>query len=79
MICGNVERIVQTEEQRAALTALGYHLLKSDGMSKTKEPETATPEVKTLKQLKEAAKEAGIEGYNSLNKAELEAVLKDVM
>lgn len=78
LINGNVERIAVSERSIAYLKAEGF---KEMGEAETSPaaPEKADITSLDLSQLKALAKEKGIAGYSSLTKAELLAMLKDVV
>ncbi len=76
----NVERVVETAEQAAKLKSAGYKEI--GGVSPAppghEAPGMALEEL-TVAQLRELAKEKGLEGCGSLSKAELVSVLKGVV
>lgn len=76
--CMNVERIAETEEQITKLKAKGF--LEMEPQPK---PETASGPGQigemSLNELKELARQKGLDGYASLTKAELREALKDVV
>lgn len=78
LIMNNVERVAEGESQIRKLKSAGFKLLKEDIMPQDEE---SKPELEEMKadELKTLAKEKGIEGAASLTKAELLAVLKDVI
>lgn len=78
LIMNNVERIAEGEAQILKLKSDGFKPLEEDVVPQEEEPK---PELEEMKadELKALAKEKGIEGAASLTKAELLAVLKDVV
>lgn len=76
--CMNVERIAETEEQITKLKAKGFL-----EMEPQPQPETAPGPGQigemSLNELKELARQKGLDGYASLTKAELRGALKDVV
>lgn len=72
--CKNVERIVDSEAKAKKLEAAGF-VVCDDGKGVTRE-ETKEVKEMTLSELRNLAKEKGIEGAGSLTKAELLSVLK---
>ena len=79
VIKDNVERIIDNSKLTDYL-AKGYkqiEIIKEDNKSGVV-PENGDVSKLTVQQLKELAKERNIEGYSSLNKEELIAVLKQV-
>ena len=79
-IRGNVEREAETEEMCACLEAQGFKKVIPEQQTKELPPEEDKIPLEQMNaaQLKEFAKDKGIEGANSLTKAELLTVLKDV-
>ena len=79
-IRGNVEREAGTKEMCSRLEAEGYKkvILEQQPEGELPEEETIPLEQMSAAQLKQYAKGKGIEGLNSLTKAELLAVLKEV-
>lgn len=61
----NVVRIVETEGQKTALESQGFKEVKLDYDNMT------------LNDLKQAAKDKGVEGYSTMKKDELVAALKE--
>lgn len=76
LIKGNVERIVETQSQAERYLANGFKSL--DVVSEQKKEDGKSLDKMNVTELKELAKEKGIEGYESLTKNELMAVLKEV-
>lgn len=78
LIMNNVERIAGEESQIRKLKAVGFKTLEA---SDCKTDEESKPELEKMKadELKALANKKGIEGTASLTKAELLAVLKDVI
>ena len=78
LIKGNVERIVLSEEQAKKLEANSFKRVTADEQT---QPEKGTEDTKpsleglTVKELREMAKEKGIEAASSLNKEDLLKVL----
>lgn len=79
-IRGNVEREAGTEEMCARLEAEGFKKIIPEQQAEGQPPEEETIPLEQMSaaRLKEYAKGKGIEGANSLTKAELLAVLKEV-
>ncbi|MEG0216039.1 MAG: Rho termination factor N-terminal domain-containing protein [Hungatella sp.] len=78
LIRGNVERVAETEEQAARLEAQGFEEIGCDPEMKREKKMSPLSGMK-VDELKVLAEEKGIEGYASLTKEELLAVLKDVV
>lgn len=78
LIRGNVERVAESQEQIDRLKGEGYKELSSTLQPK-EEPAGKAPEEMTVAELRELANEHGIEGIAGLNKAELLAVVKEVV
>lgn len=76
VIRDNVERVIKEEALQQYLTN-GYQLL--DKNISIKQQEKKELSLLKTEELKKLAKEKGINGYSSLNKEELLAVLKDVV
>lgn len=72
---GNVERVAETQAQIENYLLKGFKPL--DTVPESKETEKNLSKM-NVTELKERAKEKGIEGYSSLTKEELLSVLKDV-
>lgn len=84
LIMNNVERIAEGEAQVRKLKDAGFKILEETGCKpgeESKPEEESKQELEEMKteELKTLAKEKGIEGAASLTKAELLAVLKDVV
>lgn len=77
MINGNVERIADTEAQAAKFRVLGYKELK-EGTAVHQMAAKKPLDKMTMPELKDLAKERGIDGAGSLTKAEILEALKDV-
>ena len=79
-IRGNVEREAGTKEMGSRLEAEGFKKVIPEQQAEGQSPEEETIPLEQMSavQLKEYAKSKGIEGANSLTKAELLAVLKEV-
>ena len=79
-IRGNVEREAGTKEMCSRLEAEGKKKVIPEQQAEGQSPEEETIPLEQMSavQLKEYAKSKGIEGANSLTKAELLAVLKEV-
>lgn len=79
-IRGNVEREAGTKEMCSRLEAEGFKKVIPEQQPEGQQPEEETIPLEQMSaaQLKEYAKSKGIEGANSLTKAELMAVLKEV-
>ncbi|MEJ8761703.1 Rho termination factor N-terminal domain-containing protein [Enterocloster sp. HCN-30185] len=79
-IRGNVEREAGTKEMCSRLEAEGFKKVIPEQQAEGQSPEEETIPLEQMSavQLKEYAKSKGIEGANSLTKAELLAVLKEV-
>lgn len=78
MIKKNVERVVSNAGQAARLKKDGFKELMGVPDVQGNENEKKLEDM-TASELKNLAKEKGIEGYNSLSKKELLSVLKDVV
>lgn len=86
LVKGNVERIVEDQVKAERLKADGFKELDAVGEVKAEAiigPNAPVEPGKSLEdmmvvELKALAKERGIDGVSSLNKADLLAVLKDV-
>lgn len=76
LIKGNVERIAETQAQAEKYISKGFKML--DVAKEAKKEEGKSLDKMNVTELKELAKQKGIEGYESLTKNELLAVLKDV-
>ncbi len=75
---GNVERIANTPTKVAKLQAEGFEPM--ENLKKPDEGQEAKAyESMTVAELKDVAKEKGLEGYSSLTKEQLLDVLKDVV
>lgn len=77
-INGNVERETESELMAEKLKSLGFKEIDSP-VDEEVQGDLTDIEKMTVTNLKALAKEKGIEGAASLNKAELLAVLKDVV
>ena len=79
-IRGNVEREAGTKEMCSRLEAEGFKKVIPEQQAEGQSPEEETIPLEQMSavQLKEYAKSKGIEGANSLTKAELLAVLREV-
>ena len=79
-IRGNVEREAGTKEMCSRLEAEGFKKVIPEQQAEGQQPEEETIPLERMSaaQLKEYAKSKGIEGANSLTKAELMSVLKEV-
>lgn len=79
-IRGNVEREAGTKEMCSRLEAEGFKKVIEEQQMEGQPPEKETIPLEQMSaaQLKEYAKDKGIEGANSLTKAELLAVFKEV-
>ncbi len=79
-IRGNVEREAGTKEMCSRLEAEGFKKVIPEQQVEGQQPEEETIPLEQMSaaQLKEYAKSKGIEGANSLTKAELMSVLKEV-
>lgn len=75
---GNVERIADTAEQIAKLKSGGFREIGADRQETPAAPAQKLEDM-TVTKLRELAKEKGLADCGSLNKAELVAVLKDVV
>lgn len=75
----NVERVVVSEIAANKLISEGFRPIDSVETEQAPEGEVTDIEKMTVPALKALAKENGIEGAKSLNKEELQAVLKDVV
>ena len=77
LIRKNVERVAVKEARIEKLKALGFRPIGGDAAEIVQA--AADINTKTVAELKAIAKEKEIEGYSSLTKEELLAVLKDVV
>lgn len=84
----NVERMAITQEQAAKLEAEGFVRINAAGTKPSKEPvpkaakstaEQRHLEDMTTAQLRAAAKEKGLQGYQGLSREELLRIIKDVV
>lgn len=73
----NVERVAETPGQIEKLKACGYNILNEGKVAKDESSVELTG--MNMTELKELAKEKGLEGYSSLTKDQLLEVLKDVV
>lgn len=73
----NVERVAETPGQIEKLKAYGYSVL--NGGKTVKDESSVELTGMNMTELKELAKEKGLEGYSSLTKEQLLEVLKDVV
>lgn len=83
-IRGNVERIAKTDAQAEKLKKNGFKPVAMAEAAETSTKEVTAPEAPdldamTVLELKTLAKDKGIAGASSLNKAELLEMLKDVV
>lgn len=78
LIKGNVERVAETTEQVEMLKANGFEEIGGVEKTNTEQEDKSLSGMK-VDALKALAKEKDIEGYASLTKEELLAVLKDVV
>ena len=73
----NVERVVESETTRDALINNGFEMIGTqENGTNNKEEESKSLEELTVKELKEIAKEKGIEGYSDMKREELLEVLE---
>lgn len=78
LIRNNVERVAKSETQIAKLKAEGFEEMPSMEATDKQQEAKELSEMNT-QELKQVAKERGIEGYSGLKKEELLEVLKDVV
>lgn len=77
----NVEKVADQESAIAILKKQGYEEVQMEQAEQAPPEDPKTPDLDSMKvnELKELAKVKGIEGCSSLTKAELIAILKDVV
>lgn len=76
----NVERVAESEYAVEKLKRRGFKPLNENGKSeRNQESKERSIEEMRVEELRALAKEKGIDSVSSLNKAELLAVLKDVV
>lgn len=80
LIRDNVERVATNDGQIARLKAQGFVEVGGNASADSTEPQPVGDITKmTVSQLRDLAREKGIEGANALKKEELLEVLKDVI
>ncbi len=76
MVCGNVERIVETEAQARKYEAMGYKWVEGNlPLPSLAAEEHGSLDEMTVAELKALAKTLGLSGVSGLNKDELKEVI----